>query len=465
MQIAILSGVYTEASADMARSYPINMSPVAEAGAGEGTGVSKGYLRINPGIRTTAFFTGQDRGGLVWNDKQYRVLGTTLVSVNDAGIYTPIGEVGFGGAVSFGVGFGRFAIAASGRLYYYDGTTLTQVTDPDLGLVLSVTWQDGYYITTDGDSIVVTELNDPTSIDPLKYGSAEADPDPLVAVLSLRGELYAMGRSTIEVFVNRGTTGFPFDRNRGAQIPKGCAGPAAFAPFGDSFAFVGADRNEGPRVYIAGSGQAIPISPRAVDKELAALTADELASVEVEARTSSGFQELLVHLPKRTWVYDAIASQILGVQAWHIWQGGAAFDTPWPARHYILQGGKWWAAGKDQIGFQDPTCNTLLGQPYGWQFDTPLLYNEGRGALVHDLELVTLAGRSNGTAFLSHTDDGRTWSNERAVIYGGVGDRTHRLAWRRLGRLRNWRSFRFRGLASGQVAFARLEARLEPLDG
>jgi hypothetical protein len=101
------------------------------------------------------------------------------------------------------------------------GSTLVQVTDPDLGVVLDVVWVDGYFMTTDGEFLVVTELVDPTQVNPLKYGSSEVDPDPVVALLKLRNEVYALNRNTIEVFDNVGGLLFPFQRIDGAQIQKG----------------------------------------------------------------------------------------------------------------------------------------------------------------------------------------------------------------------------------------------------
>jgi hypothetical protein len=43
-------------------------------------------------------------------------------------------------------------------------------------------------------------LNDPTAVDPLKYGSSEADPDPILAIRKIRNEVYALNRHTVEVF-------------------------------------------------------------------------------------------------------------------------------------------------------------------------------------------------------------------------------------------------------------------------
>lgn len=465
MQIPILSGIYAKATADFARSFPINLAPIAEPGDSSGTGISKGYLRLTPGLRTMTVLSGADRGGTVWNGAHYRAIGPNLVRVSSGGALTVIGAIGGSAPVTFARSFARLAVASNQQLFYYDGTALTQVADPDLGAVLSLAWQDGYFITTDGASIVMTELANPASVDPLKYGSSEADPDPVVGLLSLRGEVYALNRNSIEVFGNTGGVGFPFARQRGAQIPKGCVGPHAFSPFVETFAFCGSGRNETVSVYLAGAGQGIRISPRGLDDKLAALSEEALAKIVLESRHGAGMTELLVHLPTETWVYHWTASQQLDVPVWSILAGGADLSRPYPARHFTLADGHWWAGSSTALGVSDASEASLFGQPLAYQFDTPILYNEGVGAIIHGLELVTLGGRGpEGSVGLAYTDDGVAWSQERFASTGDVGERGKRPVWRRLGRMRHWRGFRFRGIAKGPVAFARLEAQIEPLN-
>lgn len=465
-QLAILSGIYGKASADFERSVPINLDPIAEPGDGTGTGISKGYLRLTYGVRTVLDAGGQDRGGYVWQGRHLRVIGAQLVEVN-GGAVSPIGNVGDNGQpVQFAEGFGRVGIASNEQLFYYDGTALTRVTDPDLGQALAVAWSDGYFLTTDGDFIVATELNDPAAVDPLKYGSSEADPDPVLGILALRGDVYAVNRYTIEKFVNGGTTGFPFQRSRGSQIPKGAVGRQAYCPFVETFAFCGSARNETPSVYLAGAGQAIPIATRALATAIAALTDEQQATIRLEAITASGLQMLMVHLPTETWVYHWTASQLLDIPVWSRRLGGVQLVQPYPVRNHTLVGQDWWCSSGTKLGIVDPAEAMLFGEPLAFQFDTALLYNEGASAVVHELELVTLAGRSDDTRVaLSYTDDGLTWGQERFSGAGNRGNRGARPAWRRLGRMAQWRGFRFRGIAKGPVAFARLEARLEPLNG
>jgi hypothetical protein len=465
VQVAILSGIVSRATPDLVRSHPTNVMPVVESGDGGGTGISKGYLRTPPGVRTVAAITGPDRGGTDWNGAHYRVIGASLVTVANDGATTTIGAIlNDGKPVTFATSFDRLAIAGSGNLYYYDGTALVQVTDPDLGAALSVVWQDGYFLTTDGTSIVATELNDPTAVDPLKYGSSEADPDPVVGLLSQRSRLYGINRYSIEVFNNVGGTGFPFAVSRGSQIPKGAVGPHAYSPFVETFAFVGSGRNEAPAVYLAGSGQGIGISPRALNIELEALNADQLAAIEVETRNVGGLVELLVHLPNVTWAYGWTSSQQADLPVWYRL---AAQNGPYVPRHLTLSGGLWWVGSATALGVIDDTISAVFGEDLAWSFDTPLTYNAGNGAIFHAVELVTIGGRSEegDTVALSWTDDGVTYGGERFTSTGIAGQRAVRPAWRRLGRMRSWRGLRFRGVARSPVAFARLEATLEGLNG
>jgi hypothetical protein len=112
-------------------------------------------------------------------------------------------------------------------------------------------WVDGYFMTTDGASLIVTELSNPLAVNPLKYGSSEVDPDPVVALLKLRNEVYALNRNTIEVFDNVGGDLFPFARIDGAQIQKGVIGTHLHAASSLRHCILGWWRNEAPGIYVA----------------------------------------------------------------------------------------------------------------------------------------------------------------------------------------------------------------------
>jgi hypothetical protein len=467
MQIGILSGVYSQRGPDFEHSYPLNLVPNAEE-----TGISTGYLRSAPGIDTFAAGKGKDGGGIVWNGVLYRISGTKLIKVSDAGIVTQIGTVGGTGQGSMTFSFDRLAVARNRNLFLYDTTNgFVQVTDTDLGEVIDLVWQDGYFITTDGTSIVITELNDPTAVDPLKYGSSEADPDPILGLGTRRGELIAFNRSTTEFFFNAGTTGFPFERNRGAQIDKGAVGTHAKCRFLETYAMVGSGRNEQPQVYLLGEGQATTISTREIDRLLAALSDEDLADIVLEAREGAGAKDLYLHLPDQTLVYSQLASQALEVPAWYRLASGTDGLSPYRARNFTLAYGAWHCGDliSSDLGVLTDLHDNQFGDQAAWQFDAQLVYSQGRGAVCHNLELVGFYGRADPGVepriFMRWTDDGVEYSQERAARSGFTGQRGLRVAWRRNGFLRQWRSFRFRGISGTPVSFSRLEAELEPLNG
>jgi hypothetical protein len=357
MQIPILNGIYTDSTPELRTSYPVNLVPVPKQ-----SGISNGFLRPGDGIVSNGTGPGIDRGGINWQGDLYRVMGTKLVEINSAGTVTVLGDVGgpTNQLVTFDYSFDELAIASGGRLYYWNGSTLTQVTDPDLGVVLDVVWVDGYFMTTDGEFLVVTELSDPTQVNPLKYGSSEVDPDPVVALLKLRNEIYALNRNTIEVFDNVGGDLFPFARIDGAQIQKGVIGTQGCCVFIDRIAFLGSARNEAPGIYVGASAVTEKISTQEIDNLLLEYTEAQLALVKLEARNDKNHEHLYVHLPDRTIVFDASASKALETAVWFTLTTTLAGFAQYRARNMVWVYDKWMVGDPQStsIGYGPPLGST-----------------------------------------------------------------------------------------------------------
>lgn len=463
--IPVMNGIYADQYADFRTSYPRNLIPVPKQ-----TGISNGYLRPSDGISLFGTGPGTDRGGYNWNGVCYRVMGSKLVTVDSAGVVTTVGDVGVGGTVTIDNGFDRIAIWSGGALYYYDGGSVTKVVDTDLGTVIDGVWIAGYYLSTDGTSLVVTELNDPMSVNPLKYGSAESDPDPIKAVDELKNEAYAFGRYTIEVFENIGGDLFPFQRIEGAQTSKGIIGTHAYSAFNDTFAFLGSGRNEAPAVYIMGSGSTEKLSTREIDQILLGYTEAQLSLVVVEAKIDKGHKWLMVHLPDTTWVYDLNASVAVGEAVWFELNSAVVGKSAYRAKHLVWCYDKWVFGDPttSNVGTFSSSISTHYSQVIGWDFGTMIMYNDGMAAIVHEIELVGLPGRVafglEPVVWTSYSLDGETWSQERSVSAGNQGQRDKRIVWRHQGKLRNYRMQKFRGTSDAHISIARLEARFEPLN-
>lgn len=467
MQVSISSGIYTDTAANYRTSYPVNLVPVPKQ-----TGVAAGYLKKADGI--TAFNTeertGVDRGGINWRGVCYRVIGTQLLRVAADGSVTVIGSVMAGGQCSFAYSFTRLAVAAGGSLYYYDGATLVRVTDVDLGVCNDVVFLDGYFLSTDGEFIVQTELNDPAAVNPLKYGSSEVDPDPLLGLMTLRNELLALNRHTIEFFDNTGGDLFAFQRIEGALIEKGVVGTHAKCRFAQSVAFVGGGRNEPPSVYLAGAGQAQKIATAEIERLLAGYTEAQLAVITCEAREYNAHVQLLIHCPDRTMVYDLAATTALEQPIWFFLSSSQIGIGAYRGRSAVYCYSKWIVGDllSGNIGYLDEKVSTQYGDAVGWQFECGLIYNENKSGQIHNMELVTLGGRvplgSSPQVFMSYTFDGLIWSDEKIRAQGLRGDYARRLTWRRvIGRFQSTLGLRFRGCDDGLAAFSRLDLDIEGL--
>lgn len=465
--IPIVSGIYSDNGPDIRTAFPVNMMPVPK-----GSGVSQEYLRPADGI--VPFATGApgpDRGGIEWQGVCYRVMGTSLVTVNSAGAITVLGDVGGTGYVMFDYSFDRLAIASGGRLYYWSPTLgFIQVTDPDLGTVLDVVWVDGRFMTTDGESLVVTELTDPTQVNPIKYGSSEIDPDPVVALLKSRNEVYALNRHTIEVFDNIGGSLFPFQRIDGAQIMRGTIGTFSCCVFGEEgIVFLGSGRNEPPSIFLGANSSSVSLATQDVDLLLQTYTEAQLAGVKLEARFDRAHQLIYVHLPDRTLMYDHAASQALNQRVWVTLTGGTTGFSQYPMRNLVWCYDRWIVGhpSDTKIGYLDRTVSSQWGAKARWEFGCPIIYNAARGAIFHELELVALTGRvaagTTPTISTSYSVDGKSWSQDRFINAGTIGDTRKRLVWFQQGLMRNMRVQRFRGDSDAHVSFLSLEARLEPL--
>ena len=155
---------------------------------------------------------------------------------------------------------------------------------------------------------------------------------------------------------------------------------------------------------------------------------------------------------------------------WFSVDSGVAAPAQYRARNFVWCYDRWSCGDPTSptLGAMDETVSTHYGENIGWEFSTGIVYNESRGVIFHQIELIGLPGRnpfgSDPTVWTSYSLDGETWSQERTVKAGKQGQRNKRLVWLGQGHMEAWRIQRFRGNSDAHLAFARLEATLEPLN-
>jgi hypothetical protein len=176
-----------------------------------------------------------------------------------------------------------------------------------------------------------------------------------------------------------------------------------------------------------------------------------------------------VHLPDRTIVYDASASEALGDQVWVTLTTSIVGFSQFRARNMVWCYDKWLVGDPQSttIGYFVQDIGHHWGQQVRWEFGTIITYNEGNGAIFNRLELVSLTGSvaigTNPQISTSYSLDGKSWSQNRSITVGTTGNTAKRLAWFQQGHMRNWRIQRFQGDSDAHVSFARLEAQIEAL--
>ncbi|MWL55388.1 hypothetical protein, partial [Escherichia coli] len=120
---------------------------------------------------------------------------------------------------------------------------------------------------------------------------------------------------------------------------------------------------------------------------------------------------------------------------WFTVDSGLAAPAQYRARNFVWCYDRWLCGDPTSpaLGMLDDTVSTHYGRVIGWEFGTGIVYNESRGAIFHQLELVALPGRiplgADPVIWTSYSLDGETWSQERACRAGRQGQRGKRLAW------------------------------------
>jgi hypothetical protein len=202
---------------------------------------------------------------------------------------------------------------------------------------------------------------------------------------------------------------------------------------------------------------------------LSGYTEAQLAASFMEVRTDKDHRQLLIHLPNETLVYDGASSAGAQQPVWYTLSTSLNGVGQYRSSRLVHAYNRWNTADtqSSQFGYLVDDIATHWGEAIGWSFQTQIIYNESRGAIVHDLELVALTGRvalgANPQISTSYSQDGVTYSQPKFILAGKIGDRAKRLLWLQQGHFRNWRLQRFSGTSDAFLSFARLEARLEQL--
>ncbi len=462
LEATLIKGDKVSNKTDYRDALPVNMTAVARPILG-----AEGYLLSHSGLTSFATGLGLDRGG-IWNERileHFRVSGTKFISVSTDGVVTDRGDISGDKRASINAySFNTQAVVADGKMWLYDGTTLTEITDPDLGTPIDITWIDGFYFLTDGEFLYHTDITDEFAIDPLQFATAEFSPDPTLAVdKTSDNQVVVFGRYSTEWFINRATDNFAFQRIQSKAIKAGVVGTHCETELDGRFYILGGGKEESVSIHAIQGGAYQSIASREIDKVISQYDEDELRDAVLETRVEDRDKFIVVRLPNETLLFNKTIAQLAGIDAaWTIVKSDVTGDVKWRGINGIFDPRiPSWVYGDNQntnIGKLDNSISTQYGDNVEQIFYTPFLDLES--ASIDEIELDIIPGHQvnidDVTVAMSLTYNGLTYSKEWWGLYGQQHNYDTRFIRRRLGYVRDYVGFKFRCTSPERLAFSKM---------
>jgi len=276
----------------------------------------------------------------------------------------------------------------------------------------------------------------------LSFASKDGAPDDLVSLIVDHREIYLLGEVSSEVWIDAGTSPFPFQRIPGTSTQHGIAAKFSVARLGNSFAYL--SRNIRGQAQIVQMNGYVPtrISTHAVENSL---TNQVVSDAVAWTYQLEGHEVYVISFPtiNLTWCYDVASGM------WHKWLYSNNLG------HYER------ARGNCCVQFQglvmvgdysngkiyklDPLNYTDDGQHVRRLRRAPHLVADFQREYFDELQIQFQPGvgiptgqGENPQAMLRWSDNGgSTWSNEHWTTIGLIGKYANRAIWRRLGMARD----------------------------
>jgi hypothetical protein len=446
MNVPFVGGSHESQSPDASAERTVNWYPEILDAASP---TARAVLYPCPGVRLFARIPQDMVRGMVLVRTRLFVVGETgFYEVDSSGTVTLRGTVASDSnpayLVTNGDNGGQVVVYSGGNAYLFVLATNAFSTvltgDADIGGYL-----DGYFLALDTSTskLRISNLNDGATWGALDVAQRNVASDPWVTMVVADRLIHLIGTRTSEAWYNNGDT-FPFAHVQGSLTQDGAAAPYSTVALVDNTRIWLTANSEGQGSVKRASGfTAQRISTHAIEHIWRGYNTISDAVAWSYAESGHTFYVLNFPTQRATWVYDATTN---------LWHERGPWDTL--LGRYEAGRGRCYCFAFDKNLVGDRLTGGIFEQRIDLSTDFsgaafrrlrqgPHLYAENQWLEYPEVRVHADSGSIDPSIatpqlMLQWSDDGgHTWSAERWVEYGGIGQYGEPAAWRRCGRSRD----------------------------
>lgn len=476
MEIALPRGYYRHEVPKIVTQECENLYPVVQSNLT----ISEVQLLGRAGLNEETTAGGANdinRGSWTLNGVPYAVQGEALYRIQETivsgiSVFSSIylGQISGTERVSMADnGTQLMILVPGGDGYVYSSSSgLQLITDASFtanGQPQYVVFIDGYFAcSTDSKTWIVSYINDGLTWSALDRGTAESDPDSVVAPIVYNNTIFMTGSITTEGFQNIGGTGFPFQRN-GIVLDKGCFAPLSLVKSNNRFFMVGGGKNETPSVWAYDGTEFVKVANSAIDYQLSLLTVEQIEDIYAFSWAVGSQFFIAFSTVNNTFVFNASTNM------WHenssyVYASGAYEKRPWRVSSIVQAYGHTFIFDNlsNIVGTMAHDSAYDYGIPIRFIFSIPPTINGTKSMRVPSIELTAVAEASSEVpdpvVGLEITEDFEVYRDTRIRAIGKVGERTKRTVWYKNGWFPKFLGMRFTFVDAITPKILRLDAEI-----
>jgi hypothetical protein len=406
-------------------------------------------LYPTPGVvEISAAANGPGRAHFFMNGREFAVIATLFIEIDNAGTMTTRGTVAldaFPATISSnGDGGGQLFITSGSNGYIFDlaTNTLTQIAALN-GKATMGDHLDGYFLALDASNstLYISALLDGlTWSTGLDFAQRSAAPDPWTAMVVAQSYVWLLGELTSEVWYNSGES-FPFTKHPSGLVRYGCAARFSAEVVDQGLTWLSTADKGGYEVVRAVGFNPEAISTYPLEREIGDYAVVDDAVSDVYMERGHTFYLLTFPTEDTTHAWDLETKMWCGRGTWTPSENSF---TAWRPRWHAFAFGEHRMLDAQTGSLYRMSSELGLdvgGMPIRRLRRAPAVFVENRLVLFPGFEVDLEVGLGLATGQGSDpqvmarwsNDGGRTWGPEQMRGAGKTGEYGHRVRWNRTG--------------------------------